>query len=316
MTEVLAQAFLQFADKANVFYKDLDIQLADWFGQPIHKRSRDFRLTSQWHLTKIDQAIIVTLLYLTTITFLYAFNAVVYGAEKKKSVDSKKKKQLTLREKIDEDGYIIFFSMLLYNMGQVACCGWMVYEAIRQHQLQGLKFICNDWPGFDKRRDGMAFVTYVFYLSKIFDFLDTVFILVRRKMRQFSFLHVYHHTTIFLVYWINVNFNYEGDIYFTIVLNGTIHFIMYFYYCVRILNIPVPLFLKKLLTNLQMIQFCGMIGQACYLLYHEECTGTNRNLTIFYLFYIITMLGLFMNFSIQTYSKKKKASATDKKKTN
>ena len=53
-----------------------------------------------------------------------------------------------------------------------------------------------------------------------------------------------------------------------------------------------------------MIQFCGMIGQACYLLYHEECKGTRRNLTLLYLFYIISMLALFMNFSINTYSKK------------
>ena len=65
--------------------------------------------------------------------------------------------------------------MLLYNLGQVLLCGWMVYEAIRQHRLQGLKFICNQWPSYDARRDGMAFVTYVFYISKIFDFFDTIF---------------------------------------------------------------------------------------------------------------------------------------------
>ena len=55
------------------------------------------------------------------------------------------------------------------------------------------------------------------------DFFDTIFIVARRKWTQISFLHLYHHTTIFLVYLLNVNFNYFGDIYLTIVLNGTIH---------------------------------------------------------------------------------------------
>ena len=315
--ESAAKIFLQFADKAQVFYKDLDRQLASTFGQPIHAHSTAHRIPTKWYLTRIDSALIVTMFYLGTISGLYAFGEFVYGDSDTKKKDSKKKKkQLTVAEKVKEDGIIIFCSMLAYNFGQVLCCGWMVYEAIRQHRLQGLKFICNDWPSFNAKRDGMAFVCYVFYISKIFDFLDTVFILIRRKMRQFSFLHVYHHTTIFLVYWINVNFNYEGDIYYTIVLNGSIHFIMYSYYCVRTLNIPVPLFLKKLITNLQMIQFCGMIAQAAYLLYHDECKGTNRNLTWFYLFYIFTMLGLFMNFSVQTYSKKKGTKVDDKKKKN
>ena len=298
--------FEAFADKALAFYKSMDGQLADTFGQPIHKRSPVYRIPTKWPLTRIDSALMVTLFYLFTISLLYVFITVMYDDDDARSKDKKKssKKNLTVMEKMKKDGIVIFFSMLLYNLGQVLLCGWMVYEAIRQHRLQGLKFICNQWPSYDAKRDGMAFVTYVFYISKIFDFFDTIFILVRQKFRQFSFLHVYHHTTIFMVYWLNVNFNYEGDIYFTIVLNGTIHFIMYGYYFVRTLNVPVPLFLKKLITNCQMIQFCGMIGQACYLLYHDECKGTRRNLTLLYLIYIISMLALFMNFSINTYNKK------------
>lgn len=34
---------------------------------------------------------------------------------------------------------------------------------------------------------------------QILDFVDTVFIVVRRKWRQLSFLHVYHHSSIFMV---------------------------------------------------------------------------------------------------------------------
>merc|ERR1719235_826288 len=71
---------------------------------------------------------------------------------------------------------------------------------------------------------------WIFYLSKILDFFDTFFIIVGKKWEQLSFLHVYHHWSIFLFYWLNANVNYDGDIYLTIILNGFIHFVMYTYY--------------------------------------------------------------------------------------
>lgn len=83
-------------------------------------------------------------------------------------------------------------------------------------------------------------------MSKILDFLDTTFMILRRKWRQVSFLHVYHHFSIFMVsgflslyvdashrfqiYWLNANVGFDGDIYFTVVLNSFIHAVMYFYY--------------------------------------------------------------------------------------
>ena len=46
---------------------------------------------------------------------------------------------------------------------------------------------------------GMGAVTWIFYMSKILDFFDTVFIILRCRWRQLSFLHVYHHSSIFMV---------------------------------------------------------------------------------------------------------------------
>jgi hypothetical protein len=36
---------------------------------------------------------------------------------------------------------------------------------------------------------------------QVLDFFDTFFIVVRGKWDQFSFLHCYHHLSIFLTYW-------------------------------------------------------------------------------------------------------------------
>merc|ERR1719265_576331 len=150
----------------------------------------------------------------------------------------------------------------------------------------------------------MAYVLWVFYLSKVLDFMDTVFMVARRKWRQISFLHVYHHASIFLVYWLNLNAGYDGDIYFTVVLNGFIHFVMYGYYAVRTFNVRVPMAIKALITNAQMVQFVCMNLQAGYLLLND-CSFP-RKLTWFYLGYIISMLVLFNDFSNKTYGKKKK----------
>lgn len=49
---------------------------------------------------------------------------------------------------------------------------------------------------------------WVFYTSKILDFFDTIIMVARGTWRQFSFLHVYHHTSIFMIYWLNLNSGY------------------------------------------------------------------------------------------------------------
>jgi elongation of very long chain fatty acids protein 4 len=56
----------------------------------------------------------------------------------------------------------------------------------------------------------MAAMLWVFYVSKILDFFDTIIMVARGSWTQFSFLHVYHHTSIFMIYWLNVNAGYDG----------------------------------------------------------------------------------------------------------
>ena len=78
-------------------------------------------------------------------------------------------------------------------------------------------------------RPPLAKLLWLFYVSKVFDFADTFFIIMGKKWKQLSFLHVYHHMSVFSFYWLNARVNYDGDIYLTIVLNGAIHTIMYTY---------------------------------------------------------------------------------------
>merc|ERR1740117_1375683 len=175
----------------------------------------------------------------------------------------------------------------------------MVYKAIEEHRKRGFNLVCNE---HNLASENMAFITHCFYLSKAVDFVDTMFMIIKGNWRQVSFLHVYHHFSIFLFYWLNAQCNYDGDAYFSIVLNGSIHFVMYGYYFVTAFNVTVPMFIKKCITNSQLTQFCLMELQGIALLAMNGC-GASRPVTILYMVYISTMLVLFMNFKRQNYKK-------------
>jgi hypothetical protein len=100
----------------------------------------------------------------------------------------------------------------------------------------------------------------------VLDFFDTFFIVARGKWDQFSFLHCYHHLSIFLTYWCVVRGRwacgklrwlakpttssalarsrrlvtvaaYDGDVYYTIIANSLVHAVMYLYYFLTCFNI-------------------------------------------------------------------------------
>lgn len=47
---------------------------------------------------------------------------------------------------------------------------------------------------------------YVYYLSKLSEFVDTVFFVLRKKKSQISWLHVYHHSLTPIEAWILTKF--------------------------------------------------------------------------------------------------------------
>jgi len=190
----------------------------------------------------------------------------------------------------------------IYNLVQCILCGYMIFRAIEHYRNHSYAPICNP---FDLKESGMASALHIFYLSKILDFCDTLFIVLRQKWRQMSFLHIYHHTSIFLVYWLNTRVAYDGDIYLTVVLNSFVHLVMYSYYFLSTLGYSA--WWKNYITLLQMGQFLIMNAQAIYIL-AVGCPFPH-NITWMYLFYIISLFLLFQNFYQRTYKKR----PTDKK---
>jgi elongation of very long chain fatty acids protein 4 len=182
-----------------------------------------------------------------------------------------------------------------YNIIQVMLCSYMCLDAFVQAYRHNYTLMpCEP---FNATNPVMGDILYIFYLSKILDFADTVFIIAECRWKQLSFLHVYHHFSIFLFYWLNLNVGFDGDVFLTIILNGFIHTIMYTYYFVS-LHTSESIWWKKYLTQSQMIQFALMNFQAAYLVLNE-CTAFPIRIIKAYFYYIISLLILFMHFYLQ-----------------
>lgn len=208
----------------------------------------------------------------------------------------------------------------VYNAFQVLLCGYLTIRTAVVASSMGYSLVCNQFDPYNAAGE-LPMLLYVFYLSKLLDFADTVFIIMHKKDKQLSFLHLYHHVTIFSIYWMNANVFYQGDIYYTIVANGGVHTIMYFYYFVSMFKERFPALAKPLqasrpvITLCQLFQFVTMQAQAITLLYGStECSDSPLRIVGFYLVYIFSLFCLFMNFAFKNYCGGKRKQKKDFKK--
>lgn len=104
----------------------------------------------------------------------------------------------------------------------------------------------------------MARAVWLYYVCKLIEFSDTIFFVLRKKERQLSFLHIFHHSIITLAAWIAVRFYPGGHSTLLGVINSFIHVLMYGYYMLSAFGPHMEKYLwwKKYLTRLQLIQFC------------------------------------------------------------
>lgn len=111
-------------------------------------------------------------------------------------------------------------------------------------------------PYNNEDKHGAAFAGYVFVLSKFWEYIDTLFLVVRK--REVGFLHAYHHpATLFFTWW-SYNISASTGIYFCGV-NFMVHAIMYFYFAMMSIGVKSPA-IAPWITRLQISQMVFGIG--------------------------------------------------------
>lgn len=173
----------------------------------------------------------------------------------------------------------------------------------------------NIWTNFDNvNYKGLAYFGYLFYLSKYYEILDTVIILL--KGRPSSLLQSYHHSGAILCMWSGVRYM-SPPIWIFVVFNSFIHSIMYFYFSLSCLKIRLPKWFKQSLTSLQITQFIlggSLAAFHLFVKYFEHNTGkfhsciaTPETALALYVnvFYLLPLTLLFGLFYVDSYKKKK-----------
>lgn len=194
-------------------------------------------------------------------------------------------------------------SMIVYNVAQVILNGWMVYRFIDAVMNKGHPFIGD----ITTVNTGASYAVWVHYCDKYLEFFDTYFMVLRGKMNQVSFLHVYHHTTIAWAWYAAMSFFPGGDSYFGALFNSWIHVMMYSYYALALLRVPCPW--KRFLTMAQLIQFLSVNVYTGFAYnYWDKSILTNYHLLamIIQLGEMTSLFVLFFSFYKKSYSNKKK----------
>ncbi|KAH8928013.1 hypothetical protein BT69DRAFT_1293636 [Atractiella rhizophila] len=151
--------------------------------------------------------------------------------------------------------------------------------------------------------EGLNNWSYVFYLSKYYEVIDTIIILVKGKKAHV--LQEYHHAGAIITMWAALSF---------------IHTIMYTYYALSTMKVNVPLVLKRSLTTMQITQFLVGFGNSRLLPLHphpprrsvrpsirrRQCLASDgqKLATVLNLAYLTPLTVLFSNFFIKSYTKR------------
>eukprot|EP00934_Nitzschia_sp_Nitz4_P003758 Nitzschia sp. Nitz4//scaffold82_size85912//74580//75605//NITZ4_005152-RA/size85912-processed-gene-0.17-mRNA-1//1//CDS//3329558868//3748//frame0 len=199
-------------------------------------------------------------------------------------------------------------TMVIYNGGQVLLNFWMVYKFIEGVAFLGHPFI-GDVPTITA---GVTYAIWVHYMDKYLEFFDTVFMVLRGRMDQVSFLHVYHHVSIAWAWWFAMYSWPGGDSYFGALLNSWIHVMMYSYYTLSLLKISCPW--KRYLTQCQLLQFCTVVlysFASAYMHYKQQDLETLHVwCLIVQVFEMTSLFVLFMAFYSRAYQQKKSKAKT------
>lgn len=97
------------------------------------------------------------------------------------------------------------------------------------------------------------FWSFIYYLSKYYELLDTVLQLIQGKIPPNYVLHVYHHSCVIFMGWIWMQSGASIQ-FIGLLFNCFVHVIMYYYFYLK--SIGITPWWKKWVTTLQIIQFC------------------------------------------------------------
>ncbi|TGZ31958.1 Elongation of very long chain fatty acids protein, partial [Temnothorax longispinosus] len=145
-----------------------------------------------------------------------------------------------------------------YNLFQIGANFWLVFNVMTDGRpftavwryCESLDKICS------RNSEKQLEIIWWTLLLKIIDLIETIIFVLRKKDRQVSFLHTYHHISTVIYAWTTLRYSPHSFLMTIIALNCSIHVIMYSYYCLSTFGSNMQRILlpfKKWITLIQMV---------------------------------------------------------------
>ncbi|XP_035735458.1 elongation of very long chain fatty acids protein AAEL008004-like [Vespa mandarinia] len=157
-----------------------------------------------------------------------------------------------------------------YDIFQIMMNGFIVYKLIKGGWFTSLSIYCEPITySTDPVKLELLNACWWTVLLKLIDLIETGIYVLRKKKRQISFLHLYHHVSTMFITWVFAKYYSDGMGTFFPLVNCSVHVIMYTYYFFSTFGPNIQKILyryKYLLTIIQMIQFVILICHAMQML--------------------------------------------------
>ncbi|GIY03640.1 elongation of very long chain fatty acids protein AAEL008004 [Caerostris darwini] len=149
-------------------------------------------------------------------------------------------------------------AMIVYNLSISALSMWLflnfgVYGWFTKYKLR-----CEP-VDYSSNEDALKMVQicWVFFASKLLEFADTIFAVLRKKYSFVTKIHLFHHCASPVAYWYCVKYGPGGYTTLFMFLNSFVHSNLYLYYCLAVIGIKTEkhLWWKTYIKISQLIQF-------------------------------------------------------------
>mmetsp|Transcript_23281 Transcript_23281/g.32160 ORF Transcript_23281/g.32160 Transcript_23281/m.32160 type:complete len:279 (+) Transcript_23281:100-936(+) len=197
---------------------------------------------------------------------------------------------------------LLFSAVVWYQSWEV------VWNAFQLHSPSSI--YCDGGEGW-LWQAGMGRLTFLFYLSKFYEFGDTAILIVKQK--KVSLLQSYHHSGAVLVMW-GLCYTRANTAMYFVCLNSMIHTFMYTYYLFSAMGIRLPG--KSLITTAQISQFVfGLSISLPTFFVGVKCQSIPQlcALGVVHL-YVFPLVSLFLKFYSDAYNAKHVESSRKKTK--
>ncbi|EDV94683.1 elongation of very long chain fatty acids protein AAEL008004 [Drosophila grimshawi] len=199
------------------------------------------------------------------------------------------------------------YVMQLYNAIQVVANTIIFLYAVLFTVLSpDFSMLCQpvDYQNTSPHMMHIIYASCGYYLLKYLDLLDTVFIVLRKKNSQVSFLHVYHHAGMVFGVCVYMNFLCASHCTMLGLINLLVHSVMYAYYFATSLGaVKQVLWWKRHITQVQLLQFSYLSLHFLLVIVRNPC-----QFPIFMAFVGFTqnifMFAMFFDFYYKTYMRK------------